>query len=174
MGFIVGAGLGLHQLFMASVKRQICLGLHFLLSVSLTTYPFQMRSAWAGQSGLSHCRVEDVNHSHTKAEARRQFVPVHQSLFNHANATIRNLSIFAPWGKKGTTFLPQGATLTDIINTEMDQVSLMWHLLQRLCRCSTSEATLTRANSSKLCLIWSFGAAERRDETRNIKCGAQS
>lgn len=96
----------------------------------------------------------------------------------HADNLCQSISHYSttPMLQSGTcsTFLPQGATLTDIINTEMDQVSLTWHLLQRLCHCSTSEATLTRANSSKLCLIWSFGAAERRDETKNIKCGAQS
>lgn len=50
-----------------------------------------------GSAGLSHCRVEDVNHSHTKAETCSRFVTVHQSLFNHADATIRNLfHFFAP------------------------------------------------------------------------------
>lgn len=55
MGFTVGAGRGLRKLFMASVKRQICLGLHFLPGVSLSTYSFQMRSVWAGQSAGPAC-----------------------------------------------------------------------------------------------------------------------
>lgn len=89
MGFIVGARRGLHKLFMASVKRQICLGLHFPLGVCT-------HSKWevSGLVGPVGRRVEDVNHSHTKAEACSRFMPVPQSFFNHANATIRNLSHF--------------------------------------------------------------------------------
>lgn len=52
---IVGVGWGIRKLFIASVKRQICLGLHFLLSVSLTAHRFQMRSVWAGQPSRPVC-----------------------------------------------------------------------------------------------------------------------
>lgn len=157
-GFVVGARQGLHKLFMASVKRQICLGLHFLLSVSLTAHPFQMRSVWAGYSGLPVCLTAGLRMWIIATPKLKHAADLWQSI-SHYSTT--------PMLQSGTcsTFLPQGETMTDIINTEMDQVSEMW-LLSQCLLCWKQQQTVR--------LIWSFGAAERRDETRNIKCSAQS
>lgn len=102
---------------------------------------------WSDRSaGLSHCRVEDVNHSHSKAEACGRFVPVHHSLLHHATATIRNL--FHPFAPRRNWYC-QHRDASGIINATRFTKSPLLH------RCSASEATLNRANSSKLC-VW-FG-----------------
>lgn len=169
-GFFCGCRVGASQIIYGLSQETNMSGTP--LSTECVTHrvpiPNEKCLGWPVRSAaLSHCRVEDVNHSCTKAGARSRFVPVHQSLLNYANATIRSLfHFFAP--RTDADWYHQHRDGSGVINVAPFTTSPLLH------RCFTSEATLTRANSSKLCLIWSFGAAERRDETRNIKCGVQS
>lgn len=83
-------------------------------------YPFQIRSVWAG---LSLCLTAGLRMWITAIPKQAHAADSCQS--------IRHFST-APMLQSGTcsTFLPQGETVTDTINTEMDQVSLTWHLSQ--------------------------------------------
>lgn len=150
-GFYCGCRVGASQIIYGLSQQTNMSGTP--LSTQCVTHrvpiPNEKCLGWPVRSAaLSHCRVEDVNHSHTKAGARSRFVPVHQSLLNHANATIRSLfHFFAP--RTDADWYHQHRDGSGVINVAPFTTSPLLH------HCSTSEATLTRANSSKLC-VW-FG-----------------